>query len=118
MIQKKSIFDPDVKGIYSKFNPVILKVVNRDDFVAGCISQTSTKTVALLYEHLRMVLLIEKAHNLLVNERDSFGIEALNSIKTFVEDHPGQITIIFMGCSLDNPKERKSLDHLKKYLLP
>lgn len=111
------LFNPSLEDVYSKFDPRLLKVVGRGNFVAGCVGQTSTKTNALLYENLGAVLLIENSQDLIFNEEDSFGIEAVTNIRLFSEDHPLGRTIIFIGYSLSNPKEKQSLDHIKRYLL-
>lgn len=75
----------------------IISVVSRQDFVAGFVGQTATKTKALLTKNLGKVLFIDEAYSLLNDSRDSFGHEALTTLNLFLSEHPDEIVVIFAG---------------------
>ena len=63
-------------------------VVNRHDFIANYIGQTAVKTEKLLRANLGKTLLIEESRVLCINDRDTFGREAVETIKLFVSQNP------------------------------
>ena len=75
----------------------IISVVSRQDFVAGYVGQTATKTKVLLTRNLGKVLFVDEAYSLLNDSRDSFGHEALTAINLFMSEHPGEIVLVFAG---------------------
>ena len=75
----------------------IITVVSRQDFVAGYVGQTATKTKALLTKNLGKVLFIDEAYSLINDSRDSFGHEALDTLILFMSEHPNEIVVIFAG---------------------
>ncbi len=68
-------------------------VVNRHDFVGNYIGQTVLKTEKLLRANLDKTLLIEESHALCVNDRDTFGREAVDTIKSFMSKNPNSKVI-------------------------
>lgn len=75
----------------------LIKIVSREDFVAGYVGQTAIKTKQLLNSCLGKVLFIDEAYSLFHDERDSFGMEALTTLNLFMSEHPGEIVVIFAG---------------------
>jgi SpoVK/Ycf46/Vps4 family AAA+-type ATPase len=71
--------------------------VDRSQLVAGYIGQTAIKTQEKLKEALGGILFVDEAYTLYQGEQDQFGQECLNTILKFMEDHQGQISIIFAG---------------------
>lgn len=74
----------------------IIKIVSRDDFVAGYLGQTAIKTKSLLKKNLGKVLFIDEAYSLYY-DNDPYGLEALTTINLFMSEHQGEINIIFAG---------------------
>lgn len=73
------------------------KEVNRGDLVGGYLGQTAIKTREVLESALGGVLFIDEAYSLYKNQQDSFGLEAIEEILKFMEDHRGDIVIILAG---------------------
>lgn len=71
--------------------------VSRSDLVGGYQGHTAMKTNEVLTSALGGVLFIDEAYNLYNNHRDMFGMEAINEILKFMEDHRDNIVIIFAG---------------------
>ena len=69
----------------------------RSDLVAGYTGQTAIKTREVLMSALGGVLFIDEAYNLYSGPSDSFGIESINEILEFMEEHRQDIVIIFAG---------------------
>lgn len=68
------------------------------DFISQNVGGTAQQTLALLEKAKGGVLFIDEAYAL--NKKDSnvdFGIEAINTILKYMEDHRGEIMIIFAG---------------------
>ena len=68
----------------------------RSDLVAGYMGQSALKTKEVLERSLDGVLFIDEAYQL-VNERDSFGKEALETLVAFMENHRDRLCIIAAG---------------------
>lgn len=75
-----------------------IKVVSRPDFVGLYIGHTADKTQKLLINTLEegKVLFIDEAYSLVLDEKDSFGNEALNELNRFMSEHP-ELIIIMAG---------------------
>ena len=68
------------------------------DFISQNVGGTAQQTLALLEKAKGGVLFIDEAYAL--NKKDAnvdFGIEAINTILKYMEDHRGEIMIIFAG---------------------
>lgn len=77
-----------------------IKVVTREDFVAGYVGQTATKTKNLLENSRGKVLFIDEAYALYNGgdgTTDSFGMEALTTLNEFLSRYPDEIIVIFAG---------------------
>lgn len=70
--------------------------VGPSDLVAGYIGQTSLKTREVLESALGGVLFIDEAYGITQGE-NKFGIEAVNEILKFMEDHRRDMVIIMAG---------------------
>lgn len=75
-----------------------IKIVSRPDFVGMYIGHTADKTMTLLSSTLEdgKVLFIDEAYSLILDDRDSFGNEALNELNRFMSEHP-ELVIIMAG---------------------
>jgi SpoVK/Ycf46/Vps4 family AAA+-type ATPase len=77
----------------------IFKVAYRDDFVAGYLGQTATKTKKLLNSCIGGVLFIDEVYALAPrsNDRDSFSKEAIDTINAFLSEHKNDFCCIIAG---------------------
>lgn len=84
-------------GILSPDGP--FKTAYRDDFVAGYLGQTATKTKKLLNSCLGGVLFIDEVYSLgpRNNDRDSFAKEAIDTITGFLSEHKNDFCCIIAG---------------------
>ena len=71
--------------------------VSRSDLIAGYVGQTATKTRDILQSALGGVLFIDEAYTLNSSGDNDFGKESIDEILKFMEDHRGDIVIIFAG---------------------
>jgi DNA polymerase III delta prime subunit len=74
-----------------------VKIVSRDDFVAGYLGQSALKTEKLLRESLGKVLFIDEAYSLVNDDKDSYGREAATVLNRFMSEHPQELIVIFAG---------------------
>ena len=81
----------------NKFDSPI-KIVSRPDFVGQYVGHTCDKTQKLLMSTLEegKVLFIDEAYSIVLDEKDSFGSEAINELNRFMSEHPS-LVIIFAG---------------------
>lgn len=81
----------------SKFDSPI-KIVSRPDFVGQYVGHTCDKTQKLLTTTLEegKVLFIDEAYSIVIDEKDSFGNEAINELNRFMSENPS-LVIIFAG---------------------
>lgn len=70
---------------------------SRSDLVAGYVGQTALKTREVLESALGGVLFIDEAYSLNSDSQNDFGLEAINEILKFMEDHRKDMVIIFAG---------------------
>ena len=75
----------------------IITVVSRDDFVAGFMGQTASKTKKLLEANIGKVLFIDEAYSLMNDPRDAYGKEILDTLNLFLSENPDKIVVIFAG---------------------
>lgn len=75
------------------------KIAHRDDFIAGYLGQTASKTKKLLESCLGGVLFIDEAYSLAprVNDRDSFSKEAIDTLTGFLSEHKNDFCCIIAG---------------------
>jgi DNA polymerase III delta prime subunit len=75
-----------------------IKIVSRPDFVGQYVGHTCDKTQKLLMSTLEegKVLFIDEAYSIVLDEKDSFGHEALNELNRFMSEHP-ELVVIFAG---------------------
>lgn len=69
----------------------------RADLVAGFVGQTALKTKAVLERSLDGVLFIDEAYQLVMDDRDTFGKEALETLVAFMENNRHRLCIIAAG---------------------
>lgn len=86
---------------------------SRVNLVAPYIGQTAIKTREVLESALGGVLFIDEAYTLSTGGEKDFGIEAINEILKFMEDHRQNIVIIFAGYTSDMMNFLKSNEGLR-----
>jgi len=74
-----------------------LTETGRSDLVAGYQGQTALKTRKVLESSLDGVLFIDEAYQLVEDDRDSFGKEAMETLVAFMENHRDRLCIIAAG---------------------
>ncbi|MCP4349533.1 MAG: AAA family ATPase [Desulfobacterales bacterium] len=75
--------------------------VGRADLVGQYLGETAQKTRAVLERSMDNVLFIDEAYQLVTDDRDSFGKEALGTLLTEMENHRDRLCIIFAGYQSD-----------------
>ena len=89
------------KNIISK---QVFVEASRSDLVGQYIGDTAIKTREVLESALGGVLFIDEAYTLAVGGEKDFGLEAINEILSFMENHRSNIVIIFAGYTDDMNK--------------
>lgn len=70
---------------------------DRSDLVAGYVGQTATRTREVLDSALGGTLIIDEAYALARGGENDFGLEAVDTIVKFMEDHRDDLSIIAAG---------------------
>lgn len=75
------------------------KIAHRDDFIAGYLGQTATKTKKLLKSSLGGVLFIDEVYALAPrkSDRDSFAKEAIDTLNAFLSENKSNFCCIIAG---------------------
>lgn len=75
------------------------KVAYRDDFVAGYLGQTASKTKKLLKSCVGGVLFIDEVYAMAPRnkDRDSFAKEAIDTLNAFISEHKNDLCCIVAG---------------------
>ena len=81
-------------GVVSKGH---LVETDRGKLVAGFVGQTALKTQAALDSALGGMLLIDEAYALARGGENDFGLEAIDTLVKFMEDHRDDIAIVAAG---------------------
>ena len=81
-------------GVVSKGH---LVETDRSQLVAGFVGQTALKTQAALESSLGGTLLIDEAYALARGGENDFGLEAIDTLVKFMEDHRDDIAIVAAG---------------------
>ncbi len=81
----------------------IFKIAHRDDFIAGYLGQTATKTQKLLKSCIGGILFIDEVYSLAPreNDKDSFSKEALDTLTAFLSEHKNDFCCIAAGYEED-----------------
>lgn len=74
---------------------------DKSGLVAKYEGQTPEKTKKVLEKATGGVLFIDEAYSLISSKDDTYGVEALNTILKYMEDHRQDIMIIFAGYEKD-----------------
>jgi len=71
----------------------------RSSLVAAYMGQTAIKTRRVCESAVGGVLFIDEAYSLTstIDGRDSYGVEAVNTLLTFMENHRGQMAVVVAG---------------------
>ena len=80
--------------------------VGRSDLVAAYLGQTAIKTTKACERALGGVLFIDEAYSL-TSGRDDYGIEAIDTLTAFMENHRGELAVVVAGYP---PEMRQFLD--------
>ncbi len=81
-------------GIVSKGH---LVETDRSNLVAGYVGQTAARTRAVLESALGGTLLIDEAYALARGGEQDFGLEAIDTLVKFMEDHRDDLAVIAAG---------------------
>ncbi len=73
--------------------------VDRSSLVAGYVGQTAQKTAKVLESALGGVLFIDEAYSLTSKSENDYGLEAVETILKYMEDHRDDIIVIIAGYS-------------------
>ncbi|MEY2996600.1 MAG: hypothetical protein RLZZ39_1425 [Actinomycetota bacterium] len=75
----------------------------RSSLVAAYMGQTAIKTRRVCESALGGVLFIDEAYSLTstIDGRDSYGVEAVNTLLTFMENHRGQMAVVVAGYPME-----------------
>ena len=80
--------------------------VERKDLIGDNIGQTAPKTAEIIKEALGGVLFIDEAYTLATKSQNDFGAEAVATLIKAMEDHKGELVVIYAGYK----------DEMKKFL--
>jgi uncharacterized membrane protein YeaQ/YmgE (transglycosylase-associated protein family) len=89
-----------IKPVHTVPDSDIVRVVSREDLVAGYVGQSTIKTKNLLEACIGKVVVVDEAYSILPNggmSNDQFGMEILDVINKFMSERAGEIIIIFCG---------------------
>jgi AAA+ superfamily predicted ATPase len=70
---------------------------DRSDLVAGYVGQTATQTRKVIDSALGGTLLIDEAYALARGGENDFGLEAVDTIVKFMEDHRDDLSVVAAG---------------------
>lgn len=70
---------------------------DRSGLVAGFVGQTATKTLAILESALGGTVLIDEAYALARGGENDFGLEAIDTLVKFMEDHRDDLAVVVAG---------------------
>ena len=87
-----------VVGVVSKGH---LVETDRGKLVAGFVGQTALKTQAALESALGGMLLVDEAYALARGGENDFGLEAIDTLVKFMEDHRDDIAIVAAGYPIE-----------------
>lgn len=87
--------------------------VSRSNLVGRYIGETAIKTREVLQSALGGVLFIDEAYTLSTGGEKDFGIEAINEILSFMENHRSELVIIFAGYTDDMKRFLEMNDGLR-----
>ena len=83
----------------------LVKLVHRDDFIAGYVGQTGIKTKKLLTSCLGGVMLYDEGYSMGSNrDDDSFAKEAVDALTSFLSEHKTDFCFIIVGYEEDIEK--------------
>ena len=83
----------------------LVKLVHRDDFIAGYVGQTGLKTKKLLTSCLGGVMLYDEGYSMGSNrDDDSFAKEAVDALTSFLSEHKTDFCFIIVGYEEDIEK--------------
>ena len=71
--------------------------VARKDLVGGYVGQTALKTASAVRRAMGGVLFIDEAYDLVRDERDDFGREAVNTLVDLMTSHEGRFAVVAAG---------------------
>lgn len=69
-------------------------ILSRSHLCAQYMGQTAAKTRKALYKHKGGCILIDEAYSLINGDNDSYGLEALTELNTFISENPDTVVII------------------------
>lgn len=83
-----------------------VKLIHRDDLIAGYVGQTAIKTKKLLSQSLGGVLFLDEAYSMgnSAKEDDVFAKEAIDTITSFLSEHKQDFCFIIAGYEDDIKK--------------
>lgn len=90
--------------------------VSKSDLVGNHIVETTTKTRKILESALGGVLFINEAHTLSMGISKDCGLEAINEIVSFMENHRNDTIVIFAGDTDDMNRFLETNDGLKSLI--
>lgn len=82
--------------------------VGRSDLVGQYVGETAQKTMGVIHSALGGVLFIDEAYSLVRDKKDTFGIEAVDTIVKAIEDNRDNLIVIIAGYTKDMNEFLKS----------